>query len=119
MTDRELAHRIWRARRPGGLTSVEADTLSRQVAQEVCDKICRLLSGRTPTDAQLGAMVSLAYNIGVGEVSGAADFADSSVLRKYLAGDTAGAADAFRGRPADVVRAKGSSTPRRQQNAEW
>lgn len=94
--DRETAYRLWRKRWPGGLTRVEADQLLAQVAQEVCDKIMRLLPGRAPTDAQLGAMVSLAYNIGVGEIGGAADFADSTVRRKFLAGDLAGAADAFR-----------------------
>ncbi|MGH1558034.1 glycoside hydrolase family protein [Caulobacter segnis] len=41
-------------------------------------------------------MVSLAYNIGVGEVGGGPDFADSSVRRRLIAGDLAGAADAFR-----------------------
>lgn len=94
--DRETAYRIWRARWPGGLTRVEADGLLKTVAQEVCDKIVRLLPGRSPTDGQLGAMVSLAYNIGVGQEGGASDFADSSVRRKFLAGDLAGAADAFR-----------------------
>lgn len=94
--DRETAYRLWRKRWPGGLTRIEADQLLTQVAQEVCDRILRLLPGRTPSDAQLGAMVSLAYNIGVGEIGGAADFADSTVRRKFLAGDDQGAADAFR-----------------------
>jgi lysozyme len=93
--DRETAYRIWRARWPGGMTRIEADLLLTQVAQQVCDRIMRLLPGRTPTDAQLGAMVSLAYNIGVGEIGGAPDFADSTVRRKYLAGDLVGAAEAF------------------------
>lgn len=94
--DRETAYRIWRARWPGGMTRIEADALLKAVAQEICDKIVRLLPGRVPTDAQLGAMVSLAYNIGVGEIGGPADFADSTVRRKFLAGDFAAAADAFR-----------------------
>lgn len=41
------------------------------------------------TDAQLGAMTSLAYNIGVGA------FRDSTLLRKFNAGDIAGAAAEF------------------------
>lgn len=94
--DRETAYRLWRKRWPGGLTRVEADQLLAQVAQEVSDKIMRLLPGHAPTDAQLGAMVSLGYNIGVGEIGGASDFADSTVRRKFLAGDFTGAADAFR-----------------------
>lgn len=41
------------------------------------------------TDAQLGAMTSLAYNVGVGA------FKDSTLLRKFNAGDFAGAAVEF------------------------
>lgn len=44
---------------------------------------------RPATDAQLGAMTSLAYNIGVGA------FKDSTLLRKFNAGDIAGAAAEF------------------------
>jgi lysozyme len=44
---------------------------------------------RTPTQAQYDAMVSLCYNIGQ------AAFAGSSVVRRFNAGDIAGAADAF------------------------
>ena len=54
------------------------------------------MPGVTPSGGQLGAMVSLAYNIGVGQPGGAADFADSTVRRRFLAGDLAGAANAFR-----------------------
>lgn len=94
--NRETAYRLWRARWPGGMTRAEADALLHEVVQAVCDKVVRRLAGRTPTDGQLGAMISLAYNIGVGEIGGGPDFADSSVRRKFLAGDLAGAADAFR-----------------------
>lgn len=45
---------------------------------------------REPTPNQFGAMVSLCFNIGP------ANFAKSSVVRKFNAGDVAGAADAFR-----------------------
>ena len=95
VTDKALALRIWRERWPGGFTLATADALAVQVAQEVCDKIVRLLGAAAVNDHQLGAMVSLAYNIGVGERGGASDFADSSVLRRFLAGDKPGAADAF------------------------
>lgn len=44
---------------------------------------------RPATDKQLGAMTSLAYNIGLGAFTG------STLLRKFNAGDTAGAADQF------------------------
>lgn len=43
-----------------------------------------------PNGNQFSAMVSLCYNIGPG------NFAKSSVLRKFNAGDIKGAADAFR-----------------------
>ena len=49
----------------------------------------RKLCTEWPNDHQLGAMVSLAYNIGVPAL------AKSSVLRAHNAGDTAGAARAF------------------------
>lgn len=44
---------------------------------------------RPMTQAQFDAMVSLAFNIGLGA------FAKSSVVRRFNAGDTAGAAAAF------------------------
>ena len=44
---------------------------------------------REPTENQYGAMLSLAYNIGPGA------FVKSSVLRRFNAGDIAGAAEAF------------------------
>lgn len=44
---------------------------------------------RSATDAQLGAMTSLAYNIG------ASAFAKSTLLRKFNAGDIGGAAAEF------------------------
>lgn len=42
-----------------------------------------------PTDKQLGAMTSLAYNIGLGAFRG------STLLRKFNAGDVHGAAEQF------------------------
>lgn len=94
--DRETAYRIWRQRWPLGMTRADADALLGEVAQEVSDKVVRLFPVMPLTDDRLGAMVSLAYNIGVGEEGGAADFADSSVRRRLIAGDLTGAADAFR-----------------------
>ena len=44
---------------------------------------------RSPTQNQFDAMVSLCYNIGPGA------FAKSSIVKKFNAGDLAGAADAF------------------------
>jgi lysozyme len=47
------------------------------------------VSAVNTTDNQFAAMVSLTYNIGVG------NFASSTVLREHLAGQTQKAADAF------------------------
>lgn len=93
--DKATAMKMWRERWPAGMTRADADELLRQVAQEVCDKVMRLVGSVAIRDGELGAMISLAYNIDVGEKGGAPDFADSTVLRKFLAGDRAGAADAF------------------------
>lgn len=94
--DQARATAMWKARWPNGFGRREADALLLLVAQDVCDDVIHLLGGHPITDNQLGAMVSLAYNIGVGELGGAPDFADSSVRRFFLAGDNPRAADAFR-----------------------
>jgi lysozyme len=101
--DRARAIDLWQRRWPSGFGAAEAEQLLRDVAQDVGDRVLRLLPGVTLTDGQYGALVCLAYNIGVGEVGGADDFADSTVRRKLLAGDVQGAAAAFalwnKGRP--------------------
>lgn len=93
--DRETAYRLWRKRWPTGFGRPDADKLLLSVAQETCDKVLGLLFGVKLADHELGALVSLAYNIGVGEPGGAPDFADSTVRRKLLGGDRPAAADAF------------------------
>lgn len=60
-----------------------------RTAEKFADQI-RPAMIRTPTPAQFGAMVSLAYNIGP------TAFRRSSVLRLFNAGDMVGSADAFR-----------------------
>lgn len=67
-----------------------ADKLSRELAVSV------LTPSTTPQ--QFDAMVSFAYNIGIGDLSRKVDggFATSTVQRLHNAGDYAGAADAFR-----------------------
>ena len=62
--------------------------LARTVAERYAAPVERLLT-RKPTQAQFDAMVSLAYNIGVGA------FAKSSVLRWFNLGHDARAAAAF------------------------
>lgn len=95
--DKALALAIWKDRWPDGFTRADADALAEEVAQDVCNRILKLLPASCRVnDHELGALVSLAYNIGVGEVGGAADFADSTVRKRLIAGDRHGAADAFR-----------------------
>lgn len=58
--------------------------------------IDKLLGNAPTTQAQFDAMVSLAFNIGMGSAKLArAGFSTSSVLRKHLLKDYAGAADSF------------------------
>ena len=94
--DQARAVAIWKARWPNGFGRKEADALLQLVAQDTCDDVIHLLGDHPVNDNELGAMVSLSYNIGVGEPGGLPDFADSSVRRFFLAGDKARAADAFR-----------------------
>lgn len=66
-----------------------------QADERLAQDVSRFLKGvqsvvkKPATDAQIGAMTSLAYNIG------AKAFASSTLLRKFNAGDTAGAAAQF------------------------
>ncbi|GHH56087.1 lysozyme [[Pseudomonas] boreopolis] len=66
-----------------------------QADERLAQDVTRFLRGvqsavkRPATDAQLGAMTSLAYNIG------AKAFTGSTLLRKFNAGDVAGAAAEF------------------------
>jgi lysozyme len=94
--DRAQAFAIWRERWPLGFTALTAEALLSATAQQNCDRVLRLLPGLELNDNELGALVSLAYNIGVGEVGGAPDFADSTVRRQLLNGNRTAAADAFR-----------------------
>lgn len=94
--DKTRAMAIWRARWPRGFDRTDADVLLVGTAQSVCDHALALLPGVALNDNELGAIVSLAYNIGVGEPGGTPDFADSSVRRELLRGDRLAAADAFR-----------------------
>jgi lysozyme len=94
--DKALAYEIWRKRWPGGMTREQADQLLIETAQGVCDKLLRLLPGVDLNDNELGALVSLAYNIGLGEVGTKGGFASSTVRKMILAGQRWDAANAFR-----------------------
>lgn len=70
------------------ITEAEADALLRQDVRAAEDGVRRRLT-RPANENQFSAMVSLAYNLGVG------GFGRSPVLEKFNAGDIQGAADAF------------------------
>lgn len=70
------------------ITQVQADALLVADLTEFADGVSRLLR-RTANPRQLGAMVSLAYNIGL------AGFARSTVLKAHNRGDAESAARAF------------------------
>ncbi len=70
------------------ITEAEAEAYLRAAVDKFAADIVRRLT-HPATPNQFGAMVSLAYNIGPG------NFAKSSVLRRFNAGDIAGAAKAF------------------------
>lgn len=100
------------------ITQAEADQrLQRRLAREFVPGVLKALT-RPATQAQLDAMVDLAYNIGVSAFQG------STLVRLFNAGDQAGAAEQFprwnksggkvllglrRRRAADQMRFKGSS----------
>lgn len=71
------------------ITRVEAEQLLREDLQRFEVGVDQRLGDIEVTDNQFSAMVSLAFNIGL------ANFGGSSVLRRILAGNVQGAADAF------------------------
>lgn len=74
--------------------------------------VLRAIGDAPTTDNQFGAMVSLAYNIGVG------GFAKSSVARFHKAGNHEAAANAFRLWNKAGGRVMGGLTRRRHEEAE-
>ena len=84
------------------ITQAEADAMSAMIMERDFAAPVRAAVGTSPTTpAQFGAMVALAYNIGIGPklwVPGRAKgFRQSQVLKLHRAGDYAGAAKAFDG----------------------
>jgi lysozyme len=78
------------------ITQQRAEELLEADVQYFEQAIDKLLGNAPTTQAQFDAMVSLAFNIGMGSAKLArAGFATSSVLRKHLLKDYAGAADSF------------------------
>lgn len=75
-------------------TAEQADQALLSRLEEFAQAVAASLT-RNPTPNQLGAMVSLAYNIGVGQEGGTKGFYPSSVRRFHNEGSYAQAADAF------------------------
>ncbi|WP_306252396.1 lysozyme [Parvularcula sp. IMCC14364] len=73
---------------PTTITQAQAEALLRQDVKSAEDGVRRLLT-RPATENQFSAMVSLAYNLGLGA------FGRSFVPAKFNEGDLQGAADAF------------------------
>lgn len=91
-----------RVRMGDRITAEHADALYTAILERDFAAPVRAAIGDAPTTpAQFGAMVSLAYNIGMGPrlwVPGRKKgFRQSEVLRLHLAGNYAGAAEAFAG----------------------
>ncbi len=74
------------------ITKEAADALAAKDIDRFAAQVERLLGGAisaATSDNEFGAMVSLAYNIGIGA------FAHSTVMRRHMFGDKPGAAAAF------------------------
>ena len=72
------------------ITEQQADALLRQDVKTAEDGVRKRLT-RSANSNEFSAMVSLAYNLGLG------NFSKSPVLAKFNEGDRQGAADAFLG----------------------
>ncbi|WP_340645334.1 lysozyme [Phenylobacterium sp.] len=70
-------------------TQAQADERFAKDFAAFAAKVAALLGKHSTTQGQFDAMVSLAYNIGTG------GFGSSTLLRKHLAADYAGAAEQF------------------------
>jgi len=83
----------------GAITQEQADALLASDLDRFEQGVDEAIGDADTTDNQFGAMVSLAYNVGIGENDPARGrhegFLSSSVLRLHKAGDHAGAAEAF------------------------
>lgn len=74
---------------PMTITPGEAERLLHEDVARFEDGVTNILCGCPTSSNQFSAMVSLAYNIGLGK------FATSTVLKKHKLGNYLGAADAF------------------------
>jgi lysozyme len=83
--------------RPGRtITQAEAERLlAGRLAHEFVPGVSAAIGDAPTTQAQFDAMVSLAFNIGVGKPGGKGGFVNSSICRLHRERNYLGAADAF------------------------
>jgi lysozyme len=94
--DRVQAHALWRELYPGGMTLGDADALLAVTVGKTAAKLGPLIKVRL-SQGQANALISLAYNVGIGIADGRkGDLADSSLLAALNAGKTTQAANHFR-----------------------
>jgi lysozyme len=91
---REVAMAIWRERWPHGMTRADADALLDEDIARVERQLAAVLDVKV-TENQWAALVSLAYNVGVGAPGGRFDLADSQLLQNLRRGEIAEAAGEF------------------------
>jgi lysozyme len=86
-----------RVREGDQITQAEADAMFPLVLSQFERGVERLLGVSNTSAAEFGALVSFAYNVGLDDDSDkiAEGLGDSTLLRKHLAGDRAGAATEF------------------------
>lgn len=70
-------------------TQEQADARLAEDVEAFAEKVAALIGGAETTQSQFDALVSFAYNVGVGNL------ASSTLLRKHRAGDKAGTAAEF------------------------
>ena len=96
---------------PGGITQAQAETLLRGDLVDTAAAVARLVQVSTDDD-QFGALISFAFNVGLGALS------KSSLLRLLNAGDFSGAANQFlawdKGRVGGVLQPLAGLTRRRR-----
>lgn len=98
------------------ITQAEADALLLADLSRFESGVVALLGGRETAPGQFSALVSFAFNVGLFALSG------STLLRKHMAGDYAGAADQFlkwdKARVNGVLKSLPGLTKRREAERE-
>jgi lysozyme len=78
------------------ITQEQADAMFARDLNDFAYHVDQLLAGCPTTDNQFAAMVSLAYNVGIGSAKRRTGFISSNVLACHLRRDFEGAANSFK-----------------------